>query len=569
MPDSDSAQWILEAMTLLHSPDAELVRDLLQHMATLRVGQSVEVPRFTLCFPQSRSTDLLAGATAEAERELELQLRRKALQARLRDHWQKAKCLPCCLKQAQVLKETALFAIHSQILLDPLAEDTATPLTLEQAKHYACRAVEIAEEVGDWVELIEAYVVLGHHHKLTAAYEEARLIGLQALALAEKIRSLRHQIAAYKLLYELLTLTDPGPNPQIHLLQRQIEVLEKQGDTWYLAHCREMLAKFLIFTHDLTSAAEELQKTAKVIGSIPSDENSLASTVHIRGSYHRCLALLHHAQGLPAEAVEDMKTAMAYNTQSQRYREYAFLPDLAFLETLYLNLGDEAGFAAFCQDVAVGPPARPKYWHLSPEIPPHLSWDVEDLFPGSSLAPRWHWIDPLQKGAYSLGDALGIAPVMGTGFLSNVYAPRLMLDVSGDFTFETILDCCRNLTRAGGILVYQDDNTLIRYGVGIHFDGEITLTAKSPEQGFFVVGRGLLAARQVALRLARQGDCFRAWCSDGTKWYSCGHTEVKMNEQIQVGLFAECTYRDWFSPTRCTATPVRFAAARLRIGYHP
>lgn len=74
---------------------------------------------------------------------------------------------------------------------------------------------------------------------------------------------------------------------------------------------------------------------------------------------------------------------------------------------------------------------------------------------------------------------------------------------------------------------------------------------------------------ELQLRLARQGDCFRAWCSDGTKWYRCGHTEVKMNEQIQVGLFAECTYRDWFSPTRCTATPVRFAAARLRIGYHP
>jgi regulation of enolase protein 1 (concanavalin A-like superfamily) len=152
---------------------------------------------------------------------------------------------------------------------------------------------------------------------------------------------------------------------------------------------------------------------------------------------------------------------------------------------------------------------------------------------------------------------------MGTGVFSNVYVPRLMQEIEGDFTVEAVLDYRSGLTKAGGILVYQDDHTLVRLGVGIQFDGEITLTVKSPEQGFFVTARGLLEAENIVLRLARQQNRFTAWCSDGNNWYKCGQANVKMNNTIEAGVFAECTYRN-FSLQRCTATPVRFRAVRVK-----
>jgi regulation of enolase protein 1 (concanavalin A-like superfamily) len=151
---------------------------------------------------------------------------------------------------------------------------------------------------------------------------------------------------------------------------------------------------------------------------------------------------------------------------------------------------------------------------------------------------------------------------MGTGVYSNVYVPRLMQAIAGDFVIEAVLDY-KNMTKAGGILVYQDDYTLIRLGIGIQFDGEISLTVKSPEQGFFIVARGLLTAEHIILRLARQQHRFTAFCSDGDNWYKCGQAMMTMNETVEVGIFAECAYRT-FSLKRCTATPVRFRAVRVK-----
>lgn len=565
MAGPDNAQWVLEVMTLLQSPDTELVRDLLGHLASLRTRQTAGPPSASGS-PPSVLLDLPSKADNGSAREVELQIRRQALYDRLRDHWLKARQFPRCLKHAQVLRETAVLAIHAQIVCDPMADETAVPLTLEQAKCYAAQAVEIAEEIGDRVELIEAFLALGQHHKLTADYDEARRYTLKALELAGQINSLHHLSVAYRNLQELLTLTDPDPGSQISLVRHHLAVLEKQGDAFHLAIFREELARLLIFSGDLSSAAEALRQAAAAIDQIPLGENVTGYADHPRGRYHRYCALLYRAQGQLTKAVEEMQKAMVQSSQCERYRDYVLGTDLALLETLYLQLQDRAGFAAFCQRIRLDSMGPLKYWYLSPETPPRRDQDAEAVVPLALGDSHWHWTDPLQKGTHVLADGLEISPVMGTGFLSNVYAPRMMREVAGDFTFEVTLDYGSDLRRAGGILVYQDDNTLIRYGIGIHFDGEVTLTGKSSEQGFYVVGRGLLEGSRYILRLTREAGWFTAWCSDGGTWYRCGRIAVRMGRQIQVGLFAECAYRDWFSPTRCTTTPVRFAEARLSTG---
>jgi hypothetical protein len=141
-----------------------------------------------------------------------------------------------------------------------------------------------------------------------------------------------------------------------------------------------------------------------------------------------------------------------------------------------------------------------------------------------------------------------------------------MSQADGAYTFQTVIDWQGYHTRAGGILLYQDDNTLIRYGAGLDFDGDVTLTVKSPERGLYIVGRGLLTGERTTLRLARKGTRFCAWCSDGHDWYRCGEAEASMRLELQVGLFAECAYRELSSLTRCTTRPVHFAEVRAQTG---
>lgn len=564
MPDRDSAQWLLEVMNALHSPDADLIHDLLGHLACLRQGQSQSPCGLDPPSAPAPAESSAAG-TYTADRDTAIRRRRQALYSGLRDQWRTVADLPRCLKQAQVLRQTALLAIHSQIVWDPLVEEPVVPLTIDRARGYASRALEIAEALGDQVEMIEAYLALANHEKLAARHDQATRLARQALTLAEGIGSLHHRSAVYGILHELLTLTDQNPETQISLWRSSLAVVEAQGDMLRLAIYREQLARVLILTGQLNIAAEELDKAGIAIGHIPPTEDVTIYANHVLGSYHRYRALLHHAQGRLPQAIEEMQRAVHGGMSSDRYRSYVLGTDLAFLEDLYLRLGDRVGFISFCEATRRNCSTPLQSWHLSAQHPAAIDAEAAELI--DTTAPAgWCWIDPLQKGRHVMSDRLEITPFVGGGFLANVAAPRLMLDVDGDFVFEATLDGGEDPRRAGGILVYQDDQTLIRYGSGIDYDDEVTLAVKSTDQGFAVTGRGLLRGVRRALRIRRQADTFTTWGSDGDGWYRCGEARIGMRRQIQVGLFAECAYRDWFSTTRVTATPVSFTSARLATG---
>lgn len=185
---------------------------------------------------------------------------------------------------------------------------------------------------------------------------------------------------------------------------------------------------------------------------------------------------------------------------------------------------------------------------------------------GGSFSDGWRWVDPTGKGSRRASQTgLELTPVAGAGVMRNVLILRLVRPFEGDFDLETTLDLTAGRERAGGLLVYQDDRTLLRLMAGMHLDGEISLAVKSPELGLAVVGRGLMPVNEPRLRLARRGNCFTAWCGDGDSWYRCGYTELPLDHRVEAGIVVETTQRH-FCLNRCAVAPVVFREVRVGDG---
>ena len=561
MSNSEDAYWILEILNTLRSPDAGLVRDLLEHMARLRTAQSAaarqtEAPGSwveRLAHDQKPVPINLQEPEQPAmqQRELQRRHRTEAIHARLREGWQRVKELPPCVEQCRILRETSYFCIYSVLIEDPLSEQPAK-LTLERARKYGLRSLELAEMLGDGTEIAESCIILATHCKLATDYDGARTYCRQAMRLAERIGSAYLQWQSLVVEDEVLTLIDAGLTERIENCGRLISAGERLGDLSVLITHRGELAKLLILDGNLEQGGAELEKLASLVDAL----NGLTAKERALIAHHHqgVLGLLRYSCGHPGNAIECFQKAVRLNaTNPEPIQEYLW-NDLAWLEKLCLQERRSAEFAAFCREIRPNSRVQLTQWHLERATPPPAVWAQVDALPGRD----WRWRDPLGKSRFAVdGEWLGIEPIMGTGVYSNVYLPRLVKDANGDFAIETVLDYGENATRAGGVLVYQDDSALVRLGVGLHFDGEVTLTVKSPRGGFCIAARGMLAARQVRLRMERRNDRFSAWCGDGECWFGCGEIQMEMDKCVEVGLFAECTYR-LFAPIRCTAALVSY-----------
>jgi tetratricopeptide (TPR) repeat protein len=556
MHNSDDAQWILEVLETLRSPEASLVRELLQHMRELRQDQEQEA--------------LLALVPASVQQErptpdgthpqnTELLRRRAAVESRLRQAWGQVRNLPPCLRQAQILKETCFGGAGSIMLMDPI-QDGQVRLTMDQAREYGDRALEIAENLGDLGEVSEICYALAHHCHLRGEFGEALEYSEKGLDLATKVGNLYYQSLALRVRGEVLSLTEADLVERIRWTRRLVEVRRKQGDvTGWLASLG-LLGQLLLTAGDDEEASQVLADLRALMDRVPRPlHQDTAAFAHY---YHALHAIMLSHQGHGEEALEDLKEAISGNARNPACREDLLWYDLAWFEMLCARHQRQTEFRAFCQQMksTVQLPGLSQ-WYLVPDIPAPIDWDHEGHL-GQGLPPGWRWTDPLGKSSYKVDGGLEVTPTMGVGVYRNVYAPRWTQSVQGDFAIETVLDYSDGMTRAGGILAYRDDKALIRLAAGIQFDGEVTLTVKSPTRQMAIVARGLLEAPCLHLRLERTGNCFAGWCSDGTDWYKCGEAETPVGRTLEVGLYAECTYR-MLAPRRCTATPVKFTELRL------
>lgn len=194
----------------------------------------------------------------------------------------------------------------------------------------------------------------------------------------------------------------------------------------------------------------------------------------------------------------------------------------------------------------------------------------EDEFIGNDMRPEWRWEDPGGGGAWSErqgylemradpGQDLWHGSPPGSG--GNMEAPRLLMDASGDFAIECRLRVSPDLKEHGGLIVWKGPHSFVRLEKtsGPHgFRGDVRFE-RHVNRVYSLVGRGagLVNVRELYLRLERRGNQFLGYASpDGTRWLSCGQTNVGMGDPVHVGLHTLC-------PGNIPPTLTRFEYFRL------
>lgn len=194
---------------------------------------------------------------------------------------------------------------------------------------------------------------------------------------------------------------------------------------------------------------------------------------------------------------------------------------------------------------------------------------LEDEFDGTEMRTEWQWEDPRGGGAWSSrqgylvmnvehGQDLWHGNPPGRG--GNMDAPRILMQVSGDFAIETKITTPQQKAH-GGLLVWKNPMAYVRLEKtsGPHaFNGDVRFE-RHVNRVFQLVGRGagLKRAREVYLRLIRRGNTFSGFASaDGSRWRNCGQTFVGTGDPVMVGLHA-------LAPGNIPPTRTRFDYFRL------
>ena len=194
----------------------------------------------------------------------------------------------------------------------------------------------------------------------------------------------------------------------------------------------------------------------------------------------------------------------------------------------------------------------------------------EDEFIGNAMRPEWRWEDPQGGGSWSEqqgylemnvqpGQDLWHGNPPGQG--GDMNAPRLLMEVPGDFAIECRIRVSPQLREHGGLLAWKGPHAFVRLEKtsGPHgFRGDVRFE-RHVNRVYSLVGRGagLVRVRELYLRLERRGNLFSGFASpDGVQWVSCGQTVVGMGDPVQVGLHALC-------PGNIPPTLTRFEYFRL------
>ena len=194
----------------------------------------------------------------------------------------------------------------------------------------------------------------------------------------------------------------------------------------------------------------------------------------------------------------------------------------------------------------------------------------EDEFIGNEMRPEWEWEDPRGGGGWSErqgymemnvepGQDLWHGNPPGRG--GNMDAPRLLMEVDGDFAIECRIRVSSQLREHGGLIVWKGPHAFVRLEKtsGPHsFRGDVRFE-RHVNRVYSLVGRGagLVRVRELYLRLERRGNLFSGYASsDSVRWLSCGQTVIGMGDPVKVGFHALC-------PGNIPPTQTRFEYFRL------
>jgi class 3 adenylate cyclase/regulation of enolase protein 1 (concanavalin A-like superfamily) len=387
----------------------------------------------------------------------------------------------------------------------------------------ACRAFERAQEVlQEYLALAQraSYawgMAAAHGEMATALHEAHRAAGIET---AERSRGLR-----------------------VEHLERSLQIAERHGLTDWRARARTDLAQHLCdYGTELPRAEELLREKLQAPEGLARED--------VRATY----GMLMRACALQGK----WDAVAAALRQSIPFGEPSFVLGFSLgpMEEALEGAGRHAEFVAFCEEAKAlcaqaGLPLPLNQWYLQPTTASEelLHLLFRDDFEAPEIRPQWQWHDPVHASSYSLSDRPGFLTLRaGLGVdlfpYSNLNAPRMLLEVSGDFALETKMEGNwdeRNEMAQSGLLVWKDALNFLRlekfsmdhwnHG-SIQFEGRI-------RGEYRIVGRGLLRGINFHLRLERTGERFAALCStDGAHWLTCGQVIFPVKDPLLVGVSA-------------------------------
>jgi hypothetical protein len=231
---------------------------------------------------------------------------------------------------------------------------------------------------------------------------------------------------------------------------------------------------------------------------------------------------------------------------------------LGVMEEAYEASANRDDFISFCHKLReekadVFEKQKLAQWYLEPMSPSESFAEVAflDHFDEKELNPEWRWINPKGDCSCNLSDGwLEMRAALGRNLYGgNLNAPRLMLEISGDFAIETkMAPVSEDMLKVGGLLVWKDERNFIRFEKGMNGKHEIGLSS-NVDGDWQYSGRGLLVSSTTYLRLERSGDTFKAYCSgDGISpakrdpenrgWLTCGEVSFAAEDPIQIAIHA-------------------------------
>ncbi|MCB0080953.1 MAG: hypothetical protein KDE47_08495, partial [Caldilineaceae bacterium] len=120
----------------------------------------------------------------------------------------------------------------------------------------------------------------------------------------------------------------------------------------------------------------------------------------------------------------------------------------------------------------------------------------------------------------------------------------------------------------GGLLLRYNQENYLRLTWNTHAPGEVNFLGCLQNRDL-LLGRGAVSdAKQIYLRLERQGTQVRSlYSADGTRWYSVGTVDFPVSDPVAVGVVAIGFVPRYVYPgAHSEGTAVRFSALHLAHG---
>jgi regulation of enolase protein 1 (concanavalin A-like superfamily) len=325
-------------------------------------------------------------------------------------------------------------------------------------------------------------------------------------------------------------------------LEKSLQIAEQHGLTDWRALARLKLAAPFMQGADLPRAEALLRETLQAPEGLPKEvvQETYAMLMQVCAS-----------QGKWDEVTAALRQSIPFGEPS-----IVLVFCLGTMEEALNRAGKQAEFTAFCEEAKAlyaqaGLPLTLNQWFLQPTTPSEEFRQLlfQDEFDAPDLRPEWQWHDPVQASAYSLSEnpghlTLRACPGVDLYPPDNLNAPRMLLEVRGDFALETKMEGDwdeRKLLGMGGLLVWKDVLNYVRlekFSLESSHHGSIQLEARIRGE-YQTVGRGLLRGNAFHLRLERTGDRFAALCStDGVHWLTCGQVVLPVKDPLLVGVAA-------------------------------